>query len=212
MQDIQIDLRVAELLASRLCHDLVSPVGAVNNGLELMAEDLDPEMLQDALALADKSAKQASATVQFFRLAYGQAGRQVDMGAAELKRLAEGYLTSQKADLAWDADPLVLNGPGGGGKLLLNLIALAVETLQRGGTIRADASADGHAVRVTAEGTNARVRDETRAAMADGVATAELGPRAVQGYFSRLIARRMGGELEVREEADRVTFSAVLAA
>ena len=212
MQDIQIDLRVAELLASRLCHDLVSPVGAVNNGLELMAEDLDPEMLQDALALADKSAKQASATVQFFRLAYGQAGRQVDMGAAELKRLAEGYLTSQKAELAWDADPLVLNGPDGGGKLLLNLIALAVETLQRGGTIRADASADGHAVRVTAEGTNARVRDETRAAMADGVATAELGPRAVQGYFSRLIARRMGGELEVREEADRVTFSAVLAA
>ena len=212
MQDIQIDLRVAELLASRLCHDLVSPVGAVNNGLELMAEDLDPEMLQDALALADKSAKQASATVQFFRLAYGQAGRQVDMGAAELKRLAEGYLTSQKADLAWDADPLVLNGPGGGGKLLLNLIALAVETLQRGGTIRADASADGHAVRVTAEGTNARVRDETRAAMADGVDTAELGPRAVQGYFSRLIARRMGGELEVREETDRVTFSAVLAA
>ena len=212
MQDIQIDLRVAELLASRLCHDLVSPVGAVNNGLELMAEDLDPEMLQDALALADKSAKQASATVQFFRLAYGQAGRQVDMGAAELKRLAEGYLTSQKADLAWDADPLVLNGPDGGGKLLLNLIALAVETLQRGGTIRADASADGHAVRVTAEGTNARVRDETRAAMADGVATAELGPRAVQGYFSRLIARRMGGELEVREETDRVTFSAVLAA
>ena len=150
MQDIQIDLRVAELLASRLCHDLVSPVGAVNNGLELMAEDLDPEMLQDALALADKSAKQASATVQFFRLAYGQAGRQVDMGAAELKRLAEGYLTSQKAELAWDADPLVLNGPDGGGKLLLNLIALAVETLQRGGTIRADASADGHAVRVTA--------------------------------------------------------------
>ena len=65
---------------------------------------------------------------------------------------------------------------------------------------------------MTAEGTNARVRDETRAAMADGVDTAELGPRAVQGYFSRLIARRMGGELEVREEADRVTFSAVLAA
>lgn len=207
MQDIQIDLRVAELLASRLCHDLVSPVGAVNNGLELMAEDLDPEMLQDALGLADRSAKQASATVQFFRLAYGQAGRQVDMGAAELRRLAEGYLTSQKAELAWDADPLVLNGPDGGGKLLLNLIALAVEALQRGGTIRVEASADGHAVQVTAEGTNARVRDETRAAMADGVATAELGPRAVQGYFSRLIARRMGGELEVREAADRVTFS-----
>lgn len=206
MQDIQIDLRVAELLASRLCHDLVSPVGAVNNGLELMAEDLDPEMLQDALALADKSAKQASATMQFFRLAYGQAGRQVDMGPAELKRMAEGYLKSQKAELAWDADALVLNGPDGGGKLLLNLIALAVETLQRGGTIRASSAEDGLSIRVTGEGTNARLRDETRAAMTDGVDVTELSPRAVQGYFSRLIARRMGGELQVQEGADAVTF------
>jgi histidine phosphotransferase ChpT len=212
MQDIQIDLRVAELLASRLCHDLVSPVGAVNNGLELMAEDLDPEMLQDALALADKSAKQASGTVQFFRLAYGQAGRQVDMGAAELRRLAEGYLASQKAELAWDADALVLNGPDGGGKLLLNLIALAVEALQRGGTIRAEASADGQEVQVTAEGTNARLRDESRAALADGVETAELGPRAVQGYFSRLIARRMGGDLQVREDEGVVRFQVRLSA
>jgi histidine phosphotransferase ChpT len=210
MQDIQIDLRVAELLASRLCHDLVSPVGAVNNGLELMAEDLDPEMLQDALALADKSAKQASATVQFFRLAYGQAGRQVDMGPAELKRLAEGYLTSQKAELAWDADALVLNGPEGGGKLLLNLIALAVETLQRGGTIRVEAAGDGQSVRVAGEGTNARLRDETRAAIANDADVAQLSPRAVQGYFSRLVAQRMGGDLRVREDGDAVTFEVAL--
>ncbi|MBK1668999.1 hypothetical protein CKO28_13255 [Rhodovibrio sodomensis] len=206
MQDIEIDLRVAELLASRLCHDLVSPVGAVNNGLELMAEDLDPEMLQDALALADKSAKQASSTVQFFRLAYGQAGRQVDMGPAEVKRLAEGYLTSQKAELAWDADALVLHGPEGGGKLLLNLILLAVDTLQRGGTIRVEAAGDGRSVRVAGEDANARLRDETRAALADAVDVANLGPRAVQGYFSRLIARRMGGDLDVREAEGAVTF------
>jgi histidine phosphotransferase ChpT len=210
MQDIQIDLRVAELLASRLCHDLVSPVGAVNNGLELMAEDLDPEMLQDALALADKSAKQASSTVQFFRLAYGQAGRQVDMGPAELKRLAEGYLTSQKAELAWDADALVLNGPEGGGKLLLNLIALAVETLQRGGTIRVEAAGDGQSVRVAGEGTNARLRDETRAAIANGVDVDQLSPRAVQGYFSRLIAQRMGGDLQVQEADGAVSFQVQL--
>jgi histidine phosphotransferase ChpT len=210
MQDIQIDLRVAELLASRLCHDLVSPVGAVNNGLELMAEDLDPEMLQDALALADKSAKQASSTVQFFRLAYGQAGRQVDMGPAELRRLAAGYLTSQKAELAWDADALVLNGPEGGGKLLLNLIALAVETLQRGGTIRVEAAGDGQSVRVAGEGTNARLRDETRAAIANGVDVDQLSPRAVQGYFTRLIAQRMGGDLQVLEADGAVSFQVQL--
>lgn len=212
MQDIQIDLRVAELLASRLCHDLVSPVGAVNNGLELMAEDLDPEMLQDALALADKSAKQASSTVQFFRLAYGQAGRQVDMGPAQLKGLAEGYLKTHKAGLSWAADSLVLNGPDGGGKLLLNLIALAVETLQRDGTVRCEASTDGAEISVTGSGANARLRDETRAAMADGVDVADLSPRAVQGYFTRLIARRMGGELQVREGPDQVAFAVSLTA
>jgi histidine phosphotransferase ChpT len=210
MQDIQIDLRVAELLASRLCHDLVSPVGAVNNGLELMAEDLDPEMLRDALALADRSAKQASATVQFFRLAYGQAGRQVDMGPAEVRRLAESYLSAQKAELAWNADALLLHGPDGGGKLLLNLIALAVETLQRGGTVQAEAGADGRSLAVTAAGRNAQLRDETRAAMADGAVVDTLSPRAVQGYFSRLIARRMGGDLRVREDGDAVTFEVAL--
>ncbi|MBK1698346.1 histidine phosphotransferase family protein [Rhodovibrio salinarum] len=212
MQDIQIDLRVAELLASRLCHDLVSPVGAVNNGLELMAEDLDPEMMQDALALADKSAKQASSTVQFFRLAYGQAGRQVDMGPAELRRLAESFLSTHKAELSWDADALVLNGPDGGGKLLLNLIALALETLQRSGTIRADVSSAGTAIRVTGSGAKARLRDETRAAMSDDVDVAELSPRAVQGYFTRLIARRMGGDLGVHEEPDAVTFEVTVRA
>jgi len=206
LQDIQIDLRVAELLASRLCHDLVSPVGAVNNGLELMAEDPDPDMQQDALALADKSAKQASATVQFFRLAYGQAGRQIDMGPPELKRLAQDYLVAHKAELDWDADAVASTGPDGVGKLLFNLIALAVEALQRGGRVQVSAAPDGRTVTVAGAGTNARLRAETRAALADRAAVDGLSPRAVQGYFSRLIARRMGGELEVREAADAVTF------
>jgi histidine phosphotransferase ChpT len=213
MDDVTIDLKVAELLASRLCHDLVSPVGAVNNGLELMTEDdLDDAMVQEALSLAERSAKQASATVQFFRLAYGQAGRQVDMGPGELKRLAEGYLQAHKAELAWDADALVLNGPDGGGKLILNLIALAVEALQRGGTIRAEASADGRSLYVAAEGPNARLREETRSAMTDGVGANDLGPRAVQGYFSRLIVRRIGGELVVQERDGGVGFQVVLSA
>jgi histidine phosphotransferase ChpT len=132
------------------------------------------------------------------------------MGPAELKRLAEGYLTSQKAELAWDADALVLNGPEGGGKLLLNLIALAVETLQRGGTIRVEAAGDGQSVRVAGEGTNARLRDETRAAIANGVDVDQLSPRAVQGYFSRLIAQRMGGDLQVQEADGAVSFQVQL--
>lgn len=211
MDDVTIDLKVAELLASRLCHDLVSPVGAVNNGLELMAEDdLDDDMVRDALSLADSSAKQASATVQFFRLAYGQAGRQVDMGPGELKRLAESYLKPHKAGLDWQAEAVAQEGPDGAGKLLLNMIALALESLQRDGTVQVQASADGREFVVTAAGRNARVREETRAAMADGAEVAEMSPRAVQGYFTRLVARRMGGALQVEEEPDRVRLLVAL--
>lgn len=213
MNNLQIDLRVAELLTSRLCHDLVSPIGAVNNGMELLEEDLEPDMLGDAVQLAAGSARQASATVQFYRLAYGQAGRQVDMGPDQLRQLAESYLRPQKATLDWHTDALIAQGPEGAGKLLLNLIALALETLPRGGNIVAAAEpSEGWRVRVSAEGQGVRLRDESRAALDSEADVDSLTPRSVQGYFTQLVARRMGGKLEVEESADRLVLAVQLPA
>lgn len=206
MANVQIDLRVAELLASRLCHDLVGPVGAVNNGMELLAEDDDPDMVGDAVQLASGSARQASDTLQFFRIAYGRSGSQADVGPADLRRLAEGYLQAHKAALDWQADPALAAAAGeGGGKLLLNLIALALEALPRGGTVRAGGDADG-ALAVAAQGQGARLRPESAEALEPDADVDDLTPRTVQAYFAQVLARRAGSRLELSQREGELLF------
>lgn len=197
---LSVDLRVTELISSRLCHDLVGPIGAVGNGLELM-EDEGPGMAQDALALAAKSAGQASNLLQFYRLAYGMAGNIQGTEMTTLKTLAENFLGHTKTTLDWAVAGAISDLPEGSGKLLLNLVAMAAEGLPRGGTIKVAAGPGGSgvALQVTAEGTDAGLRPESKAGLADDVKVEELSPRNVHGYFTRLLAKRMGGRLSYAE-------------
>lgn len=199
-KNLSVDLRVTELIASRLCHDLVGPIGAVGNGIELI-EDEGPDMAQDALALAAKSANQASNLLQFYRLAYGMAGNIQGTEAAALKNLADNFLAHTKTKLDWAMTAAIGDLPAGTGKLLLNLVAMAVEGLPRGGTIKVDSAANGGgtALQVTAEGTDAGLRPEAKASLAEDVRVDELTPRNVHGYFTRLLAKRMGGRLSYAE-------------
>ncbi|MHA1190655.1 MAG: histidine phosphotransferase family protein, partial [Alphaproteobacteria bacterium] len=132
--DIQIDMRVAELLASRLCHDLVGPIGAVNNGMELL-EDEDLGMSDDAIQLSASSARQAANLLQFYRLAYGMAGGRIGGDMGDLQNLATGFLSSGKTALNWLVGTPAGEAPEGLGKLLLNLIVLGDECLPRGGSL-----------------------------------------------------------------------------
>ncbi len=194
----QIDLRVAELLASRLCHDLVGPIGAVSNGMELL-EDEDLGMSDDAIQLAANSARQAANLLRFYRLAYGMAGARIGAGLGDLQEVAAGYLATSKATLDWAIRLTPENLPEGLGKLLLNMIVLAGETLPRGGTLSV-AVLDGPAgleAAVTASGTGAKLREEAQSALVDDVVIDELTPRNVQGYFTRLLAQRMGSDLMI---------------
>lgn len=195
---VKIDLQVAELLASRLCHDLVGPIGAVNNGMELLADEAF-DMAQEAVQLTGKSAEQAATALQFFRLAYGMAGNRQGSDLAPLRDLASRYLEHTKAELDWPAEPAPDGTPEACGKLLLNLIELAGSALPRGGTIGVSLSrgASGIDAEVKAVGADARLRDEDQAALADEVDMEELTPRNVHGYFTRLLARRLGGDLRV---------------
>jgi histidine phosphotransferase ChpT len=194
----QIDMQVAELLASRLCHDLVGPIGAVNNGMELL-EDEDLGMSEDAIQLSASSARQAANLLQFYRLAYGMAGGRIGADFGALQELAAGFLASSKATLDWTAEQPVGDAPEGLGKLLLNLIVLGEECLPRGGTlgVTLSSAAAGLEVAVTANGTGARLREESQPVLADDVVIDELTPRNVHGYFTRLLAQRMGSELIV---------------
>ena len=199
-KSLSVDLRVTELIASRLCHDLVGPIGAVGNGIELI-EDEGPDMAQDALALAAKSATQASNLLQFYRLAYGMAGNIQGTEMAALKTLAENFLDHTKTTLDWALTAPIGDMPTGTGKLLLNLVAMAVEGLPRGGTIKIESAANGDALalQVTAEGIDAGLRPEAKASLADDVQVDELTPRNVHGYVTRLLAKRMGGRLSHAE-------------
>src|SRR6266851_4768002 len=129
-------LDLAALLCSRVCHDLISPTGAIVNGLEVLEEkDSDEETKTFALDLIKKSAKTASGRLQFCRLAFGAAGSsaaQIDLGDAE--SMVRGFLDDDKTKLAWNLPRVLL--PKNRVKLLLNLLILAGQTIPRGGTMK----------------------------------------------------------------------------
>jgi histidine phosphotransferase ChpT len=201
-------LRVAGLLASRLCHDLVGPLGAVNNGLELIAEEDD--MAKEALGLAQRSAKRASSRLQFFRYAFGAAGGEPNFGHGEARPIALNLLGNGDIAMDWpDAKGVEL--PTGAGRLLLNLALLASECLPRGGNVKVSLAAN--RVTMEASGPQARLPAETKAAMAGSVAPAQLTARTVVGYYVMQLAGGIGAKLDMADEgAGTVRFQTVFAA
>lgn len=207
-----IDMRVTELLASRLCHDLVGPVGAVRNGMELLEDD-EFDMAADALALASKSADQAANLLQFYRMAYGSAGGRQGGDLTVFRSLAEPVLAHANCELQWSDPAPGDTVPDSCGQILLNVIALAEECLPRGGTIATSIARDteGFRIVVTAQGTDAALRDQSEAAMAPDVDIDDLTPRNVHGHFTALLARRSGGNLNHEKTGpDKLAFSIVL--
>ena len=191
----ELTFEVMDLLCSRLCHDLISPVGAINNGVELM-EDLGDDMVDEAIALIAQSGRRAAGRLRCFRLCYGAAGSQASMGLDEAREIAAGYLDGGKVTLDWNltADLGADGPPAGTVKVLLNLVVLADEALSQGGRISvgADAGAGGRTLTVTATGTNAGLREHQDAALMGTLATEELGARTVHAYATGLFARRFG--------------------
>ena len=201
-------LRVAGLLASRLCHDLVGPLGAVNNGLELIAEEDD--MAKEALGLAQRSAKRASSRLQFFRYAFGAAGGEPNFGHGEARPIVLNLLGNGDIAMDWpDAKGVEL--PAGAGRLLLNLALLASECLPRGGNVKVSLAAN--RVTMEASGPQARLPVETKAAMNGSVAPAQLTARTVVGYYVMQLASGIGAKLDMTDEsAGTVRFQTAFAA
>src|SRR5712672_4627780 len=151
-------LELAALLCSRVCHDLISPVGAIVNGLEVLDDNPKPEDREFALDLIRKSAKTASARLQFCRLAFGaagSAGAQIDLGDAQT--IARGFLEDDKTKLTWNLprELLAKNRV----KLLLNMLLIAGQAIPRGGKLTVDPVGEGETMgfRITAVGLNARI-------------------------------------------------------
>lgn len=208
-----IDLRVAQLLCSRVCHDLIGPVGAVNSGIELLGEDTDPA--GEALGLVAQSGHQVAARLAFFRLAFGLGGGAGSRAVAEARDLAVSTFVGDRIGFDWPAEATACADgvvASGGVKLLLNLVLLAVDCLPRGGlvAVRAAPMEDGVGVALTAAGKGARLRDGMVAAMESDTTVATLSAHTVIGGFAQSLARSLGTAIEACEEKDKIRLAALL--
>lgn len=200
-------LELAALLCSRVCHDLISPVGAIVNGLEVLDDAKIPDDREFALNLIRKSARTASAKLQFCRLAFGaagSAGAQIDTGDAET--MARGFLEDDKTRLTWNL-PRTLQ-PKNRVKLLLNMLILAQQAIPRGGTLTVEASGEGDkaGIKVRAQGLNARV-PQNLADLLAGNQQGAIDAHAVQPHYTRLLAQACGlrAAMAANNEAVEVT-------
>ncbi|HEX5318632.1 MAG TPA: histidine phosphotransferase family protein [Stellaceae bacterium] len=186
---MDVDLRVVELLSARLCHDLVGPVAAVSNGVELMSDD-DPDFARDAVALVSDAAAKASSRLQFYRFAFGY--RDGASSGQPPHALVEALFDGgnviveygepvRQLDLAWQ-------------KLACNMLLVAGEALPRGGRLLLKAGAAGPDLEAIGEGTGPtpEIRDALRLTASVG----ELTPRTVAAYFAAQLAAALGRRIE----------------
>ncbi len=201
---------LAALLCSRVCHDVISPVGAINNGLELLDEGGADE---DAMHLIRTSARNASARLQFARIAFGaagSAGMQIDTGDAE--SVAKAFLKNEKPELEWTGERALL--PKNAVKLILNLLLVANGGIPRGGKITVHLE-NLHAkprFTLTAKGPMVRVPAKFLEMHSGRKPEEAIDAHSVQAYYTLLLAREAGMEINIRASAEDIVLTAEQAA
>jgi histidine phosphotransferase ChpT len=201
---------LAALLCSRVCHDIISPVGAIINGLEVLDEEKDAEMRGFALDLIKKSAEQASARLQFCRLAFGatgSAGAAIDTGDAEV--VAHRIFDGERTELKWSAPALLM--PKNKIKLILNLCLIAATAVARGGLIEVSVSGldEMQRIKVSATGNNPKLASAVQHFLMGTAEEAPCTPQDVQAHYAGLVAKAASMRLSVAVENDTVILEAV---
>jgi histidine phosphotransferase ChpT len=203
-------LDLAALLCSRVCHDLISPAGAIVNGLEVLEDKgSDEETKTFALDLIKKSAKTASARLQFCRLAFGaagSAGAQIDLGDAQT--MARGFIEDDKTKLTWNLTRVLL--PKNRVKLLLNLLIIAGQTIPRGGMLTVDPIGEGETMgfRIKSAGINARIPQAVPALLDGTSESGSVDAHAIQPFYAGLLARACGLKVSLEPEGDAIIVAA----
>lgn len=203
---------LAALLCSRLCHDMLSPVGALSNGLELLADEKDPEMRKRCLELLEQSAQISTDKLKFFRLAYGAAGGFGDeVPSQEPQELVAALVrANERIELQWAvAEPSL---PKPAVKVLLNLAAIAIDALIRGGTLAVGAERRDGATEIAVRAAGVRVAFDSNIGKAlDGsLAESELSGRTAPAHMIRLLAEEQGGGVQYALSGEALVMGAVL--
>lgn len=202
-------LDLAALLCSRVCHDLISPVGAIMNGLEVLEDDNDEETKTFAMELIRKSARTASAKLQFCRLAFGaagSAGAQIDSGDAE--KVTRGLIEDEKTRLEWTLPRVLL--PKNRVKLLLNMVLISAQAIPRGGLLKISPVGEGETMgfRIAATGTNAKIPQAIPPLLTGVPGDHAVDAHAIQPFYTGLLARNCGLSVTMAIEGDAVVVSA----
>ena len=197
---------LASLLCSRLCHDLLSPVGALNNGIELLADEQDPEMRERCLELLAESARASANKLKFFRLAFGAAGGFGDaIDTREARSALEGLFGAERRiELGWMVSDDKLSK--GAVKLLLNLALLAGDALVRGGRLDVGAEAKQGVIElvIRAEGPRILLDPNLRETLLRGSSGGEVEPRAAGAWLAHSLAGEAGGSIKLSDPGDDV--------
>ena len=210
MTTVTLDgLDLSALLCSRVCHDVISPVGAIVNGLEVLEDDNDASMREFALDLIRKSARQASARLQFARIAFGaagSAGASIDLADAE--KVSRGMFADDKTQLTWSAPQALF--PKNKVKLLLNLVMIATSAIPRGGLIDVKVTGDGDAplLILTAKGSHARIPAHVEDLLAGTPEGGSVDAHGILAYYAGLVARAAAMDVRLTIEGDEVTIRA----
>jgi len=216
---MQIDLRVAQLLSSRICHDLVGPIGAINTGLELIAEGLDDDGAAKGLTV--KSASEANRRLAFYRSAFGYGSNTIasagwNAALEDARNLSEGFLKSSKVQLEWQEVPLDLKdqAPPSAIKIILNLVLMAYESLPRGGKVCLSFAMlkEGFGVGLTFAGEGASLREDLIKALEKNkeLEIDALSARNVHAYLAQCLAIELGSFIEYSEGSNREVQLAIL--
>lgn len=184
------ELRLSELLAARLCHELAGPITALANGVDLLCEP-ESELDRETLALVDESTRRASTRLQFYRFAYGFSGD--SWSGTPVSELAAGYFLGSRIVCSYAAAVSRLSFPQQ--KLGCNLLICGAEALNRGGCLTLDLAVSG--LRLEAAGDGASLTREQSEALSLATPIDELGPRTVHGFFTGLLARTQGWRLAI---------------
>jgi histidine phosphotransferase ChpT len=200
---------LAAMLCSRVCHDLISPVGAIGNGLEVLADPEQAGMAEFANELINNSARQARAKLEFARLAFGAsstAGTEIDTRDAE--KVSQSYFAGEKADLEWHITPMLM--PKNKVKMLLNMVLITAACVPRGGLVTVSAEGETGAERLTivATGVKVMIANGVPELLAGRPLDGRIDAQVIQPFYTGLLARESGMELSLGMQDDIVTFTA----
>jgi len=203
---------LANLMCSRLCHDLLSPVGGMTNGIELLQDEPDPAMREQCIELLAQGARRTATKLRFFRLAFGAAGGfDAELPIGEVRELVDALAAeAREVTVQWTLNVQTL--PKAAVKVLLNFALLAIEALPRGGTVTlaVEDSGSAHEIAIRAEGARIAFDPHVGEALEGNVSMDELNAHTAPAELVRLVSAGCGGGVQHAKADNALVLGAIL--